>query len=97
MSESNEQELAAIRKELKQLFVEELSLEDMTPADIGDDETLFGEGLGFDSLDAVEIVVILQRKYGIEVPEEVRGREIFSTVRTLSNYIYKNRKPEELR
>jgi acyl carrier protein len=86
--ESNNQELAEIRKKLKELLVKNLSLEDIKPTDIKDDEILFGEGLGLDSLDAVEIVVILQRFFGLEVKDMSKGREIFYSVETLAQYIY---------
>jgi len=91
MPENNEQ-LAAIRKKLKELLVKELSLEDITPEEIKDDDVLFGEGLGLDSLDAVEIVVLLQRNFGIEVQDLEKGREIFHSIDTLSNYVYENTK-----
>jgi len=91
MPENNEQ-LAAIRKKLKELLVRELSLDDITPEDIKDDEVLFGEGLGLDSLDAVEIVVLLQRNFDIEVQDLEKGREIFHSIETLSNYVYENTK-----
>ncbi len=91
MPENNEQ-LAAIRKKLKELLVKELSLEDITPEEIKDEDVLFGEGLGLDSLDAVEIVVLLQRNFDIEVQDLEKGREIFHSIETLSNYVYENTK-----
>lgn len=88
MSEqTRETELAAIRSKLKEQLVSNLNLTGVTPAQIGDDDPLFGEGLGLDSLDAVEIVVILQRHFGVEVKDMEKGREIFRSVNTLANYI----------
>lgn len=80
--------LSEIRQELKKYLIEHLSLEDIEPEDIKDDEPLFDEGLALDSLDAVEIVVILQRYYGISVKDADMGREVFETINTLTEYIY---------
>jgi len=88
MSEqTRETELAAIRSKLKEQLVSNLNLSGVTPDQIKDDDPLFGEGLGLDSLDAVEIVVILQRHFGVEVKDMEKGREIFRSVNTLANYI----------
>lgn len=76
-----------LREELKKDFVEWLQLEDKTPEDIVDDEPIFGEGIGLDSLDAVEIVIMLQRKYGVP-PKEMEGnRAIFATFATLCDFV----------
>ena len=64
----------------------------LKPENIKDDEILFGEGLGLDSLDAVEIVVLLQRNFGLEVKDMNQGKKIFYSVETLVNYIYENQK-----
>ncbi|MCK5529064.1 MAG: acyl carrier protein [Kiritimatiellae bacterium] len=85
-------EIDEIRTKLKALLVDNLSLEDVTPEDIADDEILFGEGLGLDSLDAVEIVVILQKNWGIEIKDMEQGKEIFYSIETLSKYISENAK-----
>jgi acyl carrier protein len=92
MQKSKEEELARLRKDLKEMLVRDLSLEDVNPEDIKDDEILFGEGLGLDSLDAVEIVVLLQRNFGIEVKDMNKGKEIFYSIDTLVNHIYENTK-----
>ena len=89
---TNEQELAVIKKFLKECLVEELSLEDITPEEIKDDAPLFDKGLGLDSLDAVEIVVILQRKFGLEVKDLEARKDVFYSTDTLAKYISENRK-----
>ena len=72
---------------LKKILVEELSLEGVTPEQIDDDAPLFGEGLGLDSLDAVELVVIVQKHFGVEIKDMEEGREAFRTVATLAAFI----------
>ena len=94
MGNQEENGLVEIRKKLKVLLVENLSLEDVAPEEIKDDEILFGEGLGLDSLDAVEIVVLLQRNYGLEVKDMEKGREIFYSIDTLARYVYENTKKQ---
>lgn len=92
MEEQKERELTEIRKQLKELLVENLSLEDIRPEDIRDDEVLFGNGLGLDSLDGVEIVVLLQRNYGVQIKDVEQGKAVFYSVDTLSRFVYDNRK-----
>lgn len=72
-----------IKEELKQALIEGLNLEDVRPEDIDDDAPLFGEGLGLDSLDAVEIVVLVQRAYGVEIKDMEEGREAFQSINGL--------------
>lgn len=79
--------------EVKGKLIEELNLEEITPEDIDDEAPLFGdEGLGLDSIDALEIILILEREYGIKIDNPGEGKKIFYSVRTLSDYITANRK-----
>lgn len=89
---SDEKELVEIRKKLKKLLVESLSLEGVDPEKIKDDEVLFNEGLGLDSLDAVEIVVLLQRNFGLNIKDITEGMKVLYSIETLTNYVYENTK-----
>jgi acyl carrier protein len=83
--------LQEIKDELKRLFVENLSLDDRKPQDIGDDMDLFGDhGVGLDSLDGVEIVVLLRRQYGLDVKAMQKARDVFQSINTLANYVLAN-------
>jgi len=76
-----------LRRKLKELLIERLKFEDMTPDDIPDDEPLFGGGLGLDSIDALEIVVMLESEFGIKVKNETSARDSFKSISTLANYV----------
>lgn len=79
--------------EVKGKLIEELNLEEITPEDIDDEAPLFGdEGLGLDSIDALEIILILEREYGIKIENPSEGKQIFYSVCTLTDYIIANRK-----
>lgn len=69
--------MSELKEKLKVQIIEQLSLEDITPADIKDDEPLFGEGLGLDSIDALEFIVLLESNYGIKIADPSQGKEIF--------------------
>lgn len=80
-----------LKETLKQQIIEALSLEDMTPADIADDIALFGDGLGLDSIDALELIVLMERNYGIKLKDPAEGREILKSVNTMAAYIAEHR------
>ncbi len=77
--------------ELKEKIVDILNLEDISPADINEAEPLFGEGLGLDSLDALELVVLVERDYGIKITDIEVGRQAFASVNALARFILENR------
>lgn len=85
------EDIQAFRRELKENLVEWLQLMDKTADDVKDEEPLFKEGLGLDSLDAVEIVIMMQRKYGIPQSEVENKREIFATFATLADFVMSHR------
>lgn len=78
-------------KTLKVQIVEQLNLQQIKPEDIGDDQPLFVEGLALDSIDALELIVLLQQKYGIKLANTADGPQIFKTVRNIAQYITDNR------
>lgn len=79
-------------QELKEHLITELKLEDITPADIDSNASLFGDGLGLDSIDALELIILLEKYYGIKIDNAQEARPIFSSVKTLAEYIKKNKK-----
>ena len=76
---------------LKTQIIEALNLEDMTISDIDTEAPLFGSGLGLDSIDALELIVLLEREYGIKLTNPAEGKEIFRSVATIADYVSKNR------
>ncbi|MEZ7706366.1 MULTISPECIES: phosphopantetheine-binding protein [Prevotella] len=79
-------------KELKEEIIKALNLEEMTPEDIDEHEALFGDGLGLDSIDALELIVLLEKKYGIKLDNPAEGKKIFTNVVAIADYVSKNRK-----
>ena len=80
-----------IEQKIKETVVSSLDLEDLTAADIETDVPLFGEGLGLDSIDALELIVILDKFYGIKLANPAEGKAIFKNINPIADYIAKNR------
>jgi acyl carrier protein len=76
--------------EIKRLIIERLKLEEITVADIMTDAPLFGEGLGLDSIDALELVIGLEKEYGVSIPDAEVGKKVFQSVRTIAEYVVNN-------
>jgi acyl carrier protein len=76
-----------LKSELKRLIIETLRLEDVEPASIKDEEPLFGEGLGLDSIDALELVVAIEKKYGVLIEDEEVGVEAFASIEALADFV----------
>lgn len=82
----------ALENEIKKLIIELLSLEDVTPADIEPEAALFVEGLGLDSIDALEIAMALEERYGVKIGEDPeQNQQIFASVRKLAAFVSENR------
>ncbi|MBS1749538.1 MAG: acyl carrier protein [Bacteroidetes bacterium] len=73
--------------DLKKQIIAQLNLKDLKPEDIGDDQPLFVEGLGLDSIDALELIVLLQQEYKIKLANAEEGQSVFRSVRTMAQYI----------
>jgi len=83
--------MTELKLELKEKIIEQLNLEDVSVDDIADKDPLFGEGLGLDSIDALELIVMLDKDYGIKLADPKEGRKIFESVETMATYIEENR------
>ena len=82
-----------IKQKLKLEIIEALNLQDMQPSDIQDEAPLFGEGLGLDSIDSLELIVLLERNYGIKLDDPKKSREILSTINSMASYISEHSSP----
>ena len=76
-----------LKYQLKQQIIEELKLEDLKPEDIKDDAPLFGEGLGLDSIDALELVVLLEKYHGVKITDEETGRKVLTSIDSMAQFI----------
>ncbi|OJV54949.1 MAG: acyl carrier protein [Bacteroidetes bacterium 43-16] len=84
--------MEALKLKLKEQIIEALNLQDMQPADIVDDAPLFGDGLGLDSIDSLELIVLLERNYGIKLEDPKESRNILTSVNTMAEYIHNHQK-----
>lgn len=84
--------MEALINELKENIIAVLNLEGMKPEDIDNDSPLFGDGLGLDSIDALELIVLMEKNYGIKLEDPAKGREIFKSISTMASFIQTNRK-----
>ena len=84
-------EKEALKEQLKSQIIQFLNLTDLTPADIKDDEPLFGDGLGLDSIDSLELIVLLKKEYGISINDPKEGRKALTDINTMADYVAEHR------
>ncbi len=84
-------ELDALKETLKQQIIDALSLEDIQVSDIENDAPIFGEGLGLDSIDALELIMLLDKEYGIKLTNPQESKAIFQSINTLADYVTEHR------
>lgn len=80
-----------LKAQLKKQILEALSLDEMKPEEIDNNAPLFGEGLGLDSIDALELIVLMEKQYGIKLSNPAEGKEVFKSINVMAEYIAKNR------
>jgi acyl carrier protein len=83
--------MSDLKQDIKELIISSLNLSDVTPEQIVDDAPLFQEGLGLDSIDALELAVAIERKYRVTIPDEAVGKKVFSSVSSLAAYVSEQR------
>ncbi|MAT90043.1 MAG: acyl carrier protein [Flavobacteriaceae bacterium] len=83
--------MTALKQELKEKIIEQLNLEDVSVEEIEDNDPLFGDGLGLDSIDALELIVMLDKDYGIKLSDPKEGKKIFQSVSVMAEYIEEHR------
>jgi acyl carrier protein len=83
--------MSDLKLELKEKIIEQLNLEDVSVDEIADNDPLFGDGLGLDSIDALELIVMLDKDYGIKLADPKEGRKIFESIDSMAAYISANK------
>ncbi len=83
--------MEALKQELKEKIIAVLNLEDVNPSNIQDTDALFGDGLGLDSIDALELIVLLDKDYGIKLTDPKEGKSIFQSIDTMAAYVSQHR------
>ena len=76
-----------LKQQLKKIIIDDLKIQGVTPEELDDNDPLFGEGLGLDSLDAVELVVLIQKHFDVQIADMEEGREAFTSINSLAQYI----------
>lgn len=84
--------METLKQELKEKIIDALNLEDLTPQDIEDDAPIFMEGLGLDSIDALELMLLMEKNYGVRLTSPAEGKQVFKSINTMAEYIQANRK-----
>jgi len=79
--------MTSLKEDLKKQIIEQLNLEDVQVSDIQDDAPLFGGGLGLDSIDALELIVLLEKHYGIKITNPEKGKDVFYSINSMAEYI----------
>ena len=83
--------MSDLKQELKEKIITQLNLEDIAIEEIADNDPLFGDGLGLDSIDALELIVMLDKDYGIKLTDPKEGKKIFESIEVMANYIAQHR------
>ncbi len=78
-------------QQLKQEIIETLNLNDLQPSDINENDPLFGDGLGLDSIDALELIVLMEKNYGIKLKDASEAKNVFGSIKIMANFIAENR------
>lgn len=84
--------MSNLNQELKEKIIAQLNLEDVKPENIDDNAPLFGDGLGLDSIDALELIVLMDKSYGLKITNPEAGKEIFFSINSMAKYITEHKK-----